>query len=41
MFEETEIIEFINRIANSSDACDEEIKVNVGKFYDYLALTKM
>lgn len=41
MFDEQEIIEFFNRIINATDLKDQEIKINVTKFYEYLALTKM
>ena len=41
MFDETEIIEFFNRIINTSDLEEQEIKQNVAKFYEYLELTQM
>ncbi len=41
MFDVEEIIEFFNRIINTSNISDQEIKVNVIKFYEYLVLTKM
>lgn len=41
MFDEPEIIEFINRIINFQDISVEEIKENIKKFYEYLVLTKM
>ena len=41
MFDEQEIIEFFNRIINATDLKDQEIKINVTKFYEYLVLTKM
>ena len=41
MFDEQEIIEFFNRIINTPNLKDQEIKINVTKFYEYLVLTKM
>ena len=41
MFNETEIIEFFNRIINAPQLNEEEIETNVTKFYDYLELTHM
>ena len=41
MFDETEIIEFFNRIINAPQLNEEEIETNVTKFYDYLELTQM
>ena len=41
MFDETEIIEFFNRIINAPELKEEEIEANVAKFYDYLVLTHM
>ena len=41
MFDEQEIIEFFNRIINAPNINNQEIKVNVTKFYEYLVLTKM
>lgn len=41
MFDETEVIEFFNRIINAPDLSNQEIKTNVTKFYEYLVLTKM
>lgn len=41
MFEEQEIIEFLNRIINSPNINHYKIKNNVKKFYDYLVLTEM
>jgi hypothetical protein len=35
------IIEFFNRIINSNEVSNEEIKVNVKKFYSFLELSKM
>lgn len=41
MFDEQEVIEFFNRIINAPNLNNQEIKLNVTKFYEYLALTKM
>lgn len=41
MFDEQEIIEFFNRIINAPNISNEEIQLNVTKFYEYLVLTKM
>ncbi|MBR3898473.1 MAG: hypothetical protein IKJ43_04265 [Bacilli bacterium] len=41
MFNEEEIIEFINRIINSPNIDDSEIKTNITKFYEYIVLTNM
>ena len=41
MFEESAIIEFINRLINCTDEKNEAIKINIMKFRDYLVLTKM
>ena len=41
MFNEEEIIEFINRIVNSPDIEDSEIETNITKFYEYIQLTNM
>lgn len=41
MFDEQEIIEFFNRIINAPELKNQEIKINVTKFYEYLVLTKM
>lgn len=40
MFIREDLIEFINRIINSSQK-EEEIKTNIEKFVEYLNLTKM
>ena len=40
MFDNKDLIEFINRIINSEQP-EEEIKNNVIKFYEYLELTEM
>lgn len=36
-----DILEFFNRIINSDEISEEEIKTNIKKFYTYLELTKM
>jgi len=41
MFQEEQIIEFLNRIINAEEVNLEDIKTNVMKFYEYLILTKM
>ena len=41
MFDEKEIIEFFNRIINTDNLDDKDIKNNVTKFFEYLVLTKM
>jgi len=41
MFNEEEIIEFINRIINFPNIEDSEIKTNITKFYEYISLTNM
>lgn len=41
MFDEVEIIEFINRIINSENIKEQDIKHNIMKFYEYLELTQM
>lgn len=41
MFNETNIIEFINKIINESNEDEKELKNNIEKFKEYLILTKM
>ena len=41
MFQEAQIIEFLNKIINADESNKKEIKINVTKFYEYLILTKM
>lgn len=41
MFNGGDVIEFFNRIINTPELGDEEVKENVSKFYNYLCLTKM
>lgn len=41
MFEKDTIIEFFNRIINTPDIKESDIKQNVIKFYEYLEFTKM
>lgn len=41
MFENDNVVEFVNKIINSSQEDDKEIGVNLEKFKEYLKLTKM
>lgn len=41
MFENDNVVEFVNKIINNSQEEDKEIGVNLEKFKEYLKLTKM
>lgn len=41
MFQENDMVEFINKIINNEDSDNEIIKRNVSQFRDYLELTKI
>ena len=41
MFREEEIIEFVNRILNTIDTNEEDMRYTIKQFYQYLKLTKM